>query len=164
MLRADVDVWCYIVLYIIHVHYYILLYYTILYYTLLFCSFFLSSSQSYLLSPSILPNIPLLYSPLPISFKVYVSGLTYPYLYSSNIPFHHLIHSIRVGTYIYLFILFSSFDLFSPLPSNPLPAFSSSSSSSFKVYVSGLTYGYLCSSFPSQSLTPHKLTEWMVEV
>ena len=142
----------YIILYLIL--YYYILYYYILYNTLLIYFFFLFfSSLLSLLLPSQHPT-PLFPSP-------------------------NLIQSIRVGTYITLFIflqyslpsshsfytclyfpmfiyiLFSSFDLFSLFPSPPI--------SSFKVYVSGLTYGYLYSIL-IQFLTPHVLSEWMVEV
>ena len=53
---------------------------------------------------------------------------------------------------------------FPPLLLHPLsPSLSFSSLLSFKVYVSAFGYPYLCSRLIT-ILTPHKLTEWMVEV
>jgi len=126
---------------IIYCYYYILLYYT--YYTILFL--FSSSSSSHLffyllLSSSVLfiyplfflflPN-PLIHSILPLLippiFKVYLSVLTYTYLYSIYLISSHLPnHSILVGTRIRLFIFFKPTHL--------------------------------------NHLTPHVLSEWMVEV
>jgi hypothetical protein len=121
------------------IYYYYILY--ILYYTLLFYSLSfplplnLSSFPFYSSNP--LPNTFLSsFQSQPISFILYLSVLTYTYLYYPNLssilhssplllffPIYPTIHSILVGTYIYLFI-------FPPLP----------------------------------NLTPHVLSEWMVEV
>ena len=138
------DVWCYIVYY----YYYILLYiiYYIIYYTytyILYIIYYiiihtytyyiiiLYSSPYLIFFPSF-PTllsllIPILYNPLLIYhsspiFKVYVSVLTYTYLYSI----------------IYLQQSFQSYSLF------PL-------SSSFKVYVSAFGYPYLYSRLIQQS-------------
>jgi hypothetical protein len=88
-----------ILLYIIIIYILLYIYYYILSYIILFQSsillLLLSSSSS---SPLILPI-----------FILYLSVLTYTYLYSSilSLPIHPpLIHSILVGTYIRLFILF----------------------------------------------------------
>jgi hypothetical protein len=72
------------------------------------------------------------------------------------------IHSILVGTYIYLFIFFHPHLLISPLlPNHWIPI--------FILYLSVLTYGYLYYSdpLPPNNSTPHKLSEgclewWMV--
>jgi hypothetical protein len=139
----------YYIIYILLYYYYTILYY-ISYYTLPSLLFYSSLLlfQSLFSSPSLLP---LLFSPiLPTSsFILYLSVLTYGYLYSSvhsSSSFHsslpsqfflfspHLssssiqsiyssssssqyppnIHSILVGTYIYLFIFFQSF-IFLPI-------------------------------------------------
>ena len=119
--RLKFDVRCYILL--LYIIYYILLYIyyiTIISYTILFLPFpspliyllfpspllFLSSSQSIflpLLFHSPVPNLSP--SSLPLLF------LSYPHLLSL------LIHSILVGTYIRLFILYYSIPIF--LPSIP---------------------------------------------
>ena len=124
------DVWCYIIYYYILYYYYILLlyiYYYILYYTLLF---FLSSFSS---SPSPLLIYLPFFSPIPLSSSYFPSSSSSPlipfllfcsYLLPHLSLYNHLIQSIRVGTYIRLFI--------------------------FKTQ--------------SDNSTPHKLTEWMVEV
>ena len=140
-------VWCFVLM----LTYGVILYYTIIllyiyyitiiiYYTILFPS--ISSSHIFSSSPSDLSSL--------ISF-----------------------HSIRVGTYIYLFIFSPSFlSLFPLLIYHSLPH-PNIQSFWFKVYVSVLTYTYLYSflflliqSFLSSSniLTPHVLSEWMVEV
>ena len=95
---------------ILHILLYLILYYTLLLFSslpLLFFYSYHSFPSSLLLSP--LPSPPLLLSLLFLSFILYLSVLTYTYLYSSNI------HSILVGTYIRLFILSdlpSSFPIF----------------------------------------------------
>jgi hypothetical protein len=125
----DYTIIYYILLYIIILLSYIISY-TILFSSLLFPSIISSPlpilpfSSSYLISFQYsiisLPSpllIYLLLIPFPI-FILYLSVLTYTYLYSSppnpssssfpiilpNTPSQHLIHSILVGTYIYLFI------------------------------------------------------------
>ena len=74
----------YIILYYIIIHYYYytytIIYYYILYYTLLFSQ----SSFSFPISSSPLLLSQSISSIYPPSFKVYVSGLTSTYLYSSN--------------------------------------------------------------------------------
>ena len=54
----------------------------------------------------------LIYLPPPLPFCSFpLLSLPFPIIFqSSPLPSHHLIHSIRVGTYIYLFILFHSSD------------------------------------------------------
>ena len=100
----------------------------------------------------------------------YILYISYTILFSSSDP-----------SSLLLFILPSSSDLSSP---NPLPLLNQSSSSShtlpslpfpcslllslssilsFILYLSVLTYTYLYS-IPSDNLTPHVLSEWMVEV
>jgi hypothetical protein len=178
-IRCYIVYYTYYILYIIlyyYIIYYLILYYYILYYTLLF--FCLYSSllilQFYppllfiLLDPYL---IFCLYSSLLIILQFYSSLLFIlldPYLifylsfpsnvFSSShlsssfpIPFTSFpllpnIHSILVGTYIYLFILFSSILL------------------SFILYLSVLGYTYLYSNPNQNNLTPHVLSEWMVEV
>ena len=129
-------------------------------YLILYSSFSPSSPHSSLL-------------PIPI-FKVYVSVLTYAYLYCT-ILFHLLRYSSNPS---HLpsplpFLLspspfpFPSFPTLLSLPSS-LPIllffFHHSRSSSFILYVSVLTYTYLYSQHQSTILTPHVLSEWMVEV
>jgi len=114
-----------------------LIHYYILYYTLLFCSpllYLLFFCSIFFIPPLPLPNI----------------------------------HSILVGSYIYLFILFSFILFFlSHLSQSPLiyhlfhlpilfPI--------FILYLSVLTYTYLYSRLIFSNLTPHVLSEWMVEV
>ena len=107
----------YIIYYIIYyILYYYILYYYILYYLILYSSIFYSSHLPFLFRSSLLflSSLLLFYSLPPLPHP-----LLSPPLLSS-------VHSIRVGTYIYLFILYSSFLI--------------------------------------QLLTPHVLSEWMVEV
>ena len=95
--RTDVDVWCYIVYYIIYYYYYIL------YYTLLI--FWSSPLLSYLLFPSSsFPIFSFLFSSVPI----YSSSSSLPNIHSLLLLLLHNIHSIRVGTYLRLFMFSSS--------------------------------------------------------
>jgi hypothetical protein len=136
--------WCFELVFdircILYYYYYILYYtYTIILYIILLYTILSSSS-------------------FPI-FILYLSVLTYTYLYSSVLFFFSssvytllfyslphppplLIHSILVGTYIRLFIFF-----YSPPHLSLLPIFSLQSFSPQPKY-----------------LTPHVLSEWMVEV
>ena len=124
---------------------YIILYYYILYYTLLF------------FCPSSFQSSPLLFSSSDLSSSVLSSQYSLPQ-----------IHSIRVGTYITLFIFNHSLLLFLPIPiflqSQSSPLIQSFPSLLIILYVSALTYVYLCSINISNNLTPHVLSEWMVEV
>ena len=88
------DVRC--ILYYYYIIYYIILLYIyilyILYYSLLFYP------PIFLLSPTHLPSSSLLYNPLiSSSFKVYVSGLPSPYLYSSSFPDNSTPHVLSDG-------------------------------------------------------------------
>jgi len=139
-----------ILLYIIYYYYYYyILYisYLILYSPLLFSSsIFLSSFQSliYLYSfstspPSLLPIIPSLLFFCPLLLPI--------------LPLFLLIHSILVGTYIYLFIFFLCSFQSSPI------LFSSPNPPSFILYLSVLGYTYLyysdTSILPSSNLSPN---------
>ena len=194
------------VYYIIILYYYIILLYIILYiilysYLLLFSPIpspsiffpilFFSSLPFIHLSP--LPHLLFFSFPsLPIFISsIFCSSLLFPNLSSSSflpISSSSPNHSIRVGSYIYLFILslpissdsfFPIFQsssvllLFLPLPPNIL--FPSSppilpsphlNPPHFILYVSRVSYSYLYSGGDSQDdiLTPHVLSEWMVEV
>ena len=138
MFRAGVTlgvIYYYILLYIIHIH--ILLY--IIFYLILYSSY----SSDLLLFPSVL-FLSFPFSSLPLLFSPFLPSLSRILLLPS--PNHSS--------------LFCS-------PSQSISLFPSS----FKVYVSAFGYPYLYSSsiqsfqypFPN-NLTPHKLTEWMVEV
>ena len=130
------DVRCILYLILLYLIYYTCT--TIIYYTIIY----------YILYSSLLLHLPI-FNSHPIflssshhpSFPEYVSAFGYPYLYSLPL-----------------------LPIFSPFSLPPLP----SPSSSFILYVSGLPYPYLYSisiqSFPSDNLTPHVLSEWMVEV
>ena len=157
---ADVDVRCYIVyyilyiilLYIIHILYIILLYIILLYiihirilYIILLYILYIIHILLYYILYSPFPSVLLFLSspsqcsvlfPLPLLFSYSpISSFPLP-----SPPVYPLIQSIRVGIRISLFIYSSD------LSSVPF----SSSSHSF---------------LPSQdNSTPHKLTEWMVEV
>ena len=110
----------------------------------------------------------ILFSSVPIfSFPIYLPLLSFPS--SSSSPNH----SIRVGTYIYLFMSFfrSILLFFCSLPILSSQSFSSFPSTflilqinspHFILYVSVLGYTYLY--YPDSKLTPHVLSEWMVEV
>ena len=149
MFRAGVDVWCYIIYY----YTYIILLYIILYIIL------------YLISYTLPPL--LIYSsfPFPSIFLLFLSFLSSFLIPIFPSPPHPHPPS------------FSSFS--SPIPPTLpplipllqiyLPLQSSISFSIFLLssnqYVSGLTYTYLYSiNISFQSLTPHVLSEWMVEV
>ena len=128
----------------VYIIYYILLYITIiihilLYYLILYSSLlliYLLFSHSFSSSPLLLCSLP---SPSLPSLPLSSSPSSPP-----------LIQSIRVGTSIFLLI----FQTHLPHPLLFL--------SSFKVYVSVLTYTLFI--FSSKYLTPHVLSEWMVEV
>ena len=160
MFRAGVSVSCwfdircyihillyYILLYIYYYYTYYILYYTLLFSSSIFLSFSpspllpISSSSSVLLLPLILP------SPL-LSILIYLS-----------------IQSIRVGSSISLFIFcrFQTLRTCSNHLIHPNPFHNLSPPSSFKVYVSAFGYPYLYSRLIN-NLTPHVLSEWMVEV
>ena len=139
---------CYIILLL----YYYILYYYILYiihiilyiYLFIFYSSLSSSSLFLSLPFPLSTSLPFLFPPQYSSFHSSPQPSTSQSsdLYSPSPPFP----SIPI-------LLF--------LPNPPFPP-------SFKVYVSGLTYGYLYSLqiFPisNPNLTPHVLSEWMVEV
>jgi len=117
-------VWCYIYYYILYytiiLYYYSILYiYYILYY---YYTIILSYTILFLLFPPISSSLPhlFLFSSIPSS--------TLPLLSSSSPLFYPLIHSILVGTYIYLFISHPIFLI-------PI----------FILYLSVLTYTYLYS-------------------
>ena len=108
-----------IIIYYYILYYYILLYYTIIIsYTILFSSLLSSSHPSifFLLSPPSQPSFPLLssllfYSLFPIFSHLISSSNPNPLQSSSDLSLlffcsNHLIHSILVGTYIYLFIFY----------------------------------------------------------
>ena len=113
----------YILLYIILLYLIHILLYLILYYTLLFLLFLLPSSFSHPISslPFLLFLCPLFHSLLPI-FLILSSVLSFRYSVFSihqviilkRDRLHSTIHSIRVGTYIYLFI-FNHLFLYNPL-------------------------------------------------
>ena len=185
------DVWCYYILYyILYLIIILLLYLKLLLYSLqiyllfflpsssllpfLFCSSFCSSPPDPFLISShlssvlffLLPSFPFQSSNnLILSFKVYVSVVTYTYLYSYILIFLHiissqysfpifstLIQSIRVGIWISLFIYSSDHPSFLISSQSPPLLFSSS----FKVYVSRVSYSYLYSlqmvSHPNQTI------------
>ena len=104
------DVWCLCYYTIIYYTYTIISYilYLILYYTLLLSSSLSSSPLRFFSPPYLLPILPsyiLLFlipsSLIPILYNLL---LIYSSLPPHSHPNHPLIHSIRVGTYIYLFI------------------------------------------------------------
>ena len=113
-------------------------YYTIILYLLSFLSYslLLPNIPLFLSSSNLLLSSHLFFYSFPSSSNQYLSVLTYTYLYSSSNLF---------------FIPFSS-----PLSSSPIPT--------FILYLSVLPYGYLCSLIFQTILTPHVLSEWMVEV
>ena len=136
MFRAGVTlgVILYIIYYIIHTH---ILYLTISY-TILFL-LFLSHLSSF-------PSNPFLSSSL---------------LFQSSLPFSHLL-SFPLPLPILIFFPLHNIPIHSFLSSLPLLSYLFSSSSlSFKVYVSVLRYPYL---YSHPVFTPHVLSEWMVEV
>ena len=129
----------------------IIIYYT--YYTLYICYYYIIyyTYTTIILSYTILSSISLLF-PSSVPLPIYILFSSSPPLLSSSVlyslPFLSLLSSVLSLT---LLLLLSS--------SSPI--------SSFKVYVSVLTYGYLYSLqiFPTiTNLTPHVLSEWMVEV
>ena len=155
-------------LYIIHIYYYIIYYtyyiiiiiisYTIIHiisYTILF----FCSSHSF--SPLFLSSSPL-----------HPPSLLFHLLFCSSF------HSILVGTYIRLFILFSSsfpshpnilfsssllFSSTSPFSSQPFPL-SSSHPNIHSILVGTSIYLFIFLPSSTDNLTPHVLSEWMVEV
>ena len=163
--------WCYIL-------YYILLYYTIIhyYYYILYYTILYSSSLLFFCLYSSL----LFFSSLPNTLPLFFSSLIYLlflFLLSSSVLSSSSVYIIRS-----LSSLLSSFDL-SPLPlpllpsfiilysssssfpSSILPSFSSSPHSSHPIntcrYLDTLIY--IPDSYKN-NLTPHVLSEWMVEV
>ena len=101
--RVGVDVWCYILYYtiILYIISYTIIIYYILYYTLSYTILFFCPSSSHSSDlPSVLSSSSLLSSPLFSSLLLFFWYI---------LP----IHSIRVGTYIYLFI-FQTHQQFSP--------------------------------------------------
>ena len=167
----------YIIYYILYILYYTLLSSPIFFPILSFLFLPISSSSSQYSSPllPILSSSVLFFLPiLPLIFLPLSSSLLFP------------IHSIRVGTWIHLFMSFfhsSLSPIFSPfLPSNlpfflslpiflynplphslqflPLPSQSSSHSKYTCRYLRNLIYIQSV----SDNLTPHVLSEWMVEV
>jgi hypothetical protein len=144
----------YYTLLLLYIIIHILLYYTLLFYLFLFCS-----------SPLLFP---ILSRSSPPIFILYLSVLTYTYLYSLQIfPIFHsspnpsqtrypslkgiyLSINIKRNTIFYLWVKEIHISIYH-----------------FILYLSVLTYGYLySSSVPdlSNNLTPHVLSEWMVEV
>ena len=106
------DVRCYIIYYIII--YYIIIYtytytYTIIiiYYIIHYYYYILSYTILFSSSVLLFPSFPILSSSS--SFPFPISSPISPPLPHQSSPPHPNIHSIRVGTYIYLFILFFSF-------------------------------------------------------
>ena len=177
----------YILYYTLYIIYYITIIisytYTILYYTILFYSHLpLSSLLLLLLSSQSSSTFPIPYnthllSSLPLfpfsSFTILPSDL-------SSFPYQ-LIHSILVGTYIYLFIFKQDIISIPLLLPNILPLQSSTDLISFIFCSQFCSYSpfhqysfytcrylhiliYILLLFIPNHLTPHVLSEWMVEV
>jgi hypothetical protein len=163
-----VSCWCYI-LYIIHILLYIIIHillYIILYIILLLYSilYIILYSSSYIIlflssDPFLIPSSNLYFSPVlsaPSSSSDLSSLLPFRWVYtvlpsfpSIPPPFlsimfsSHLIHSILVGTYIYLFIFFSSSPNLPPSSSHPPLLYSHHTST---IHILGIlvgTYIYL---------------------
>ena len=133
----------YIILYYYYIIYYILYYIIYYYYYILYILYLILYSSSLLIYfPPILFSFP---SSSYLPFLFYSSSSSQSF--SSPSSSHHPIQSIRVGSSLCLFMF--NPDLFL---------------SSFILYLSVLTYTYLYSSRFPKYLTPHVLSEWMVEV
>ena len=137
----------YIILYYyIHIHIHILLLYIIL--SILFSSSFPHLNQSSFL-PVLFPShlyFSLIFSSIPLPLPHSLLLL----FFHSPLPIPHLIQSIRVGTSLRLFILSSN---------NP--------SQTIYLSIHSIRVGTYITLFIFQTppkLTPHVLSEWMVEV
>ena len=136
----------YILYYILYIHIYIIYYILLLLYYILYLILYSSLPLIYLLSFSLLSSF--LFSS--ISHSSLISNLSLLLISSSSLPFYSFPTPLP--------FLFRSIPPI--IPSFPIPILS------FKVYVSAFGYPYLCSFdlFSSNNLTPHVLSEWMVEV
>ena len=137
---------------------YCILYYTILYNILLLLLYIILLLLYYMLYIIYYYTLHIYYYYI-ISYTILSS--------SSDLLFHSPPLPQSIPSIFCSPLLFCSF--FYSLPSSfPLPSFPSSFllsfPTSFKVYVSAFTYTYLYSIPIFQLLTPHVLSEWMVEV
>ena len=164
------DVWCYIVYYYyyiiilyiiyyilyIYIYYYYILYYTLLYYTII----------SYTILSSLLPHLLflfhsiLIFLPFPLSSPI----LSLPILFSSQYSFY-------TCRYLHILIYIQSFQSshlihnpFFPLPLQSSSDLSSSQSSHSKYTCRDLLTVIYIPDSSKNNLTPHVLSEWMVEV
>jgi hypothetical protein len=95
-----------------------------------------------------------------ILFRSFLPSSSLP-LHLSSLPiFPSYIHSILVGTYIYLFIFFLSLIPIFPIFKNNLTPHKLSEGC--LEWCSFISIGLCCLAF--DVLTPHVLSEWMVEV